>query len=780
MAFKLAEAYVELSQRGLTGVGRAVDGINRRFDGLLGGVRRVTSALGPLGTAMAAVGAAGGVAGMLKLAASAEQTAVSFEVMLGSAEKAKKMVAEIEQFGAVTPFSSADLANAAKVLLNFGVAADEIMPTLDRLSNVAAGDAQKLGSLALVFGQISANGRLTGGDLLQLVNTGFNPLNEIAKKTGETMPELRKRMEQGKIGIDEVRQAFVDATSKGGLFYQMNEKQSRTLAGVFSTLQDAVMVTLRSIGEELVKGFDLKGATVRFTGWIEKNKGAMVEFAKTVLGNIADAAKAVWEVFRATLPVLKAVGSAFASIGVPLGKLILALGLTAKAIGVVRVAFAAMIAHPVVAAIAGITVAVMALSGAFSDASAAAAENASRASAVRQEQDALRAKHQEMFARLQELSKQQRLNSDEMDEARKLVKQLSAAYGDLGIVLDATAGKITGVSEAQAKANAQMRAVAEKQLRAEKQLLSVEFNEANRRKQKAVKGDLFGNLDVAGRDRAQAEMEVARSKVAAINARLALLKAGGEDAISGRGGAATPDDPATAASTAAAQKMSDLRAQYEKMQAEMSDKEKSELDRRIDAVREWSDQYHKALGQAMAAERELAKQRGQDPGMVNPVQTAIEEQIGEMEGRALDALLAKKREKEDAGRLAAEEAIQDRIGRLRIEATAKGADKERKLLELERQKALADAKKKGVSADLVNEEFDLRLAAVGQQESPAARGGQSFGLADLAGNMQSMALQKQDDKQVRAIEKGNSHLEEIKTAVTHKGIKVDPGVARAG
>lgn len=217
---------------------------------------------------MSAVGVGAGVAGVaglaawsVKLAAEAEQAQVSFEVMLGSLGEARAMLADINKFGAATPFSTAGLTEASKTLLNFGVAGDQVMPVLDALSNVAAGNEQRMKQLALVYGQISSSGRLMGQDLMQLINAGFNPLTSISKRTGESMAELKKRMEAGALGLGEVQQAFVDATSKGGQFYQMNEKQSRTLIGRISTLRDEVSLMFTQLGTSITENLDLKAAT---------------------------------------------------------------------------------------------------------------------------------------------------------------------------------------------------------------------------------------------------------------------------------------------------------------------------------------------------------------------------------------------------------------------------------------------------------------------------------------------------------------------------------------
>ncbi len=195
----------------------------------------------------------------LDMAMQAEQSAVAFEVMLGSASAAQTMLASIESFAAVTPFEMGDVQESAQLLLNLGISAEQVMPSLDMLSNIASGDAQKLHSLALAFGQSSSAGRLMGQDLNQMINAGFNPLQEISKITGESMGQLKKRMEAGGISTAEVTSAFKAATSEGGRFFGMNEKQSQTTLGLFSTMKDNIGLALRSVSESLMKGFDLSG-----------------------------------------------------------------------------------------------------------------------------------------------------------------------------------------------------------------------------------------------------------------------------------------------------------------------------------------------------------------------------------------------------------------------------------------------------------------------------------------------------------------------------------------
>lgn len=200
--------------------------------GLKTAVTAITAVTGAL-----SAGAAAGV----KYNAQMEQYITSFGTMLGSAEKATVLVNDLKEMGAKTPFETSDLAKGSQTLLAFGVAADDLLPTLQMLGDVSQGNKERFDSLTLAFAQVSSAGKLTGQDLLQFVNAGFNPLNEICKVTGESMEEVRDRMSKGGVSADEVAQAFKRATGEGGQFYQAMEAQSQTFNGQLSTLKDNVM-----------------------------------------------------------------------------------------------------------------------------------------------------------------------------------------------------------------------------------------------------------------------------------------------------------------------------------------------------------------------------------------------------------------------------------------------------------------------------------------------------------------------------------------------------------
>lgn len=188
---------------------------------------------------------ASGFAGMkvfdaFKLASSAEQAAVAFEVLTGSVAESAKLLEEMRTLAAATPLNFAGLQENAKVMLAFGVSVKDVMANLETLGDISGGNSEKMKSLTLAFSQSAAAGRLMGQDLLQMVNAGFQPLEEISKKTGKSMAELKKEMEAGLISFDMVREAFIAATEEGGRFYKMMDKQATTLAGSIGITVDGI------------------------------------------------------------------------------------------------------------------------------------------------------------------------------------------------------------------------------------------------------------------------------------------------------------------------------------------------------------------------------------------------------------------------------------------------------------------------------------------------------------------------------------------------------------
>ncbi len=218
----------------------------------------------------------------------------SFEVLLGSQERATSLMEEMRTFAVSTPMQLGDLATAAQTMLGFGIAVDDVMPNLKALGDISMGDSTKFQSLSLAFSQMSATGKLMGQDLLQMINAGFNPLTEIARKTGKSVGELKEEMSKGAITSEMVAEAFQSATQEGGKFYGMLEKQSKGLRGAWSNLQGAWDEALDSIGQ------DTEGV---FSGAIELATEAVQNFDK--LGMAIGTIALMWGEYKASLMLVE-------------------------------------------------------------------------------------------------------------------------------------------------------------------------------------------------------------------------------------------------------------------------------------------------------------------------------------------------------------------------------------------------------------------------------------------------------------------------------------------
>lgn len=265
---------------------------------------------------------------MVKGASELENYATQFEVLTGSAEKGKALFEEIRAFGAATPFETKDLAAATQTMLGFNIAQEQVMGNLQMLGDIAGGDAERLKSLTLTFSQISSAGKLTGGDLLQMINAGFNPLTEISAMTGKSMAELRKEMEKGAISADMVKAAMARATGEGGKFNGMMEKQAKTFQGMLSTLQDTIGALLAEAGAPILELF--KAIMPVITPVIEAlGKSlqpvidALVKALKTLLPPFMDLLD---KVFKALEPIIGVLVSSLGKLTPVFSKLIVAAG----------------------------------------------------------------------------------------------------------------------------------------------------------------------------------------------------------------------------------------------------------------------------------------------------------------------------------------------------------------------------------------------------------------------------------------------------------------------
>lgn len=300
MSFQLAEAYVQLSNRGFSGVMSGISAIGSKL----------TSLVQPAALASAAIGAIGGlsVGKMFQLAGEAEALSSQFETLLGSAGAASGMVAQLKEFGAKTPFEFPGLAQTAKNLLAFGVSQEQVIPTLKVLGDIASATGQDINELGGIYGKIKAQGKLSLETVMQLQERSVPIIDTLAKSYGKTTAEMQKMISDGKVGFGDMQGALAAMTAEGGKFAGGMDRQAGTLTGLWSTLTDSIGASMTEIGAAIIDGFNLKDGIKGVTGFVETFTGYAVPM-------ISGAIETIKGFIQASTPYYTSLGKLFESIG---------------------------------------------------------------------------------------------------------------------------------------------------------------------------------------------------------------------------------------------------------------------------------------------------------------------------------------------------------------------------------------------------------------------------------------------------------------------------------
>lgn len=178
-----------------------------------------------------------------------EQYTTSLEVMLGSTEKASAMIAEMREFAAKTPLTLDNVISSGTMLMSYGVDESNLIGTMTKLGDLASGNAEKMDRITLAYGQMLAKGKVTGEELRQMTEAGVPLQTALAESIGVTGEEFSKMVSKGEVGIDALNKAITELTTGDGKFAGMMEKQSQTMHGMLSTLQDNISEFFRKMGE---------------------------------------------------------------------------------------------------------------------------------------------------------------------------------------------------------------------------------------------------------------------------------------------------------------------------------------------------------------------------------------------------------------------------------------------------------------------------------------------------------------------------------------------------
>lgn len=236
-------AGAQRAQAELRGIGTAAEAEVLKMDGLMG--KLAASAAG-----LFAVDKIKDFVSQLALVRGEyQQLEVAFETMLGSKSKADALMGQLIDTAATTPFEMSEVAEASKMLLAYGMEGDKVNETLIRLGDIAAGLSMPLKDLAFLYGTTMVQGRLYTQDLNQFLGRGIPLADELAKQFGKNKSEVKKLVEEGKIGFPEVQKAIEALTGEGSKFGGLMEKQSKTIKGQLSNIEDAWEQMFNEIGK---------------------------------------------------------------------------------------------------------------------------------------------------------------------------------------------------------------------------------------------------------------------------------------------------------------------------------------------------------------------------------------------------------------------------------------------------------------------------------------------------------------------------------------------------
>jgi len=221
------------AKAGLKGVGDQAHDTGDRFTSMSTAAKVAVAAIG---ASVLAVGKT-----FVQSAADLQQTSKSFEVLTGNVEIANGLFAQLATYANTTPFEFPDIAKAGQTLLGFGISSDQVFDKIKVLGDLAAATGANFSSLAVVFGQVNATGKLMGGDALQLVNNSIPIYNMLAKQMGVETGKVKEQIEKGAVSVDIFNAALANATKEGGFAFKGVDTLANSFNGRMSTLNDAML-----------------------------------------------------------------------------------------------------------------------------------------------------------------------------------------------------------------------------------------------------------------------------------------------------------------------------------------------------------------------------------------------------------------------------------------------------------------------------------------------------------------------------------------------------------
>lgn len=242
---------------------RALVEIGADTSELAGGIASVTrGATRSIGSLVKVAAVGGGImAGMfatavvaqgVQMAAAAEQTAVQFSALAGSAEAGQRVMGDLGKMFRASTFEMPQLQEAAKRLLSANVAADQVLPTISTLGDLSKGTGTELGKLADIYAEVKNKGVAGTEALGKMMKANVPIVDALAKELGVSRDQVMKMAEDGEIGFGSFHNALVGLTSGSGQFAGAWRKDSNTFMGQIERLKRSFSGVLLAIGQAVL------------------------------------------------------------------------------------------------------------------------------------------------------------------------------------------------------------------------------------------------------------------------------------------------------------------------------------------------------------------------------------------------------------------------------------------------------------------------------------------------------------------------------------------------
>jgi len=250
----------------------------------------------------------------LNRAGKMEQAEIAFETMLGSAERAKKMLGEITHFAKTTPFTLTGLVDNSKRLLAMGIEAENLMETVKVLGDITAGvGTDRLPLLVLALGQVKAATKLRGQEIRQFTESGVPIIGALAEQLKTTEANVFEMTSKGQISFDQVFTALKAMTEEGGKFNNLMIRQSKSLLGIVSNIIDSLEILSIKIGKTVLPEAKRMGnETLKF---LEKNEKEIMKVGKSIIGTMINFAVELFEIFQQVFKVFRGISQSMGGLG---------------------------------------------------------------------------------------------------------------------------------------------------------------------------------------------------------------------------------------------------------------------------------------------------------------------------------------------------------------------------------------------------------------------------------------------------------------------------------